>query len=152
MIRSLEWAKTLTKHLSLWADQIMQLRGLKRYQIKNTKITDNYRMTLNGGDLPQWLGNVAANDRVRLLGTLSSRGSLHQELLLRGRVKTGERPDLQEYRADTNPTLLTAKASNNTNKELLVRSCVLIQRRQRHWWFSVCCSGLATRCKRRNSC
>ena len=51
-------------------------------------------MTLNGGDLPQWLGNVAANDHVRLLGTLSSTGSLHQELLLRERVKTGEQPDL----------------------------------------------------------
>ena len=51
-------------------------------------------MTLNGGDLPQWLGNAAVNDRVRLLGTLSSRGSLHQGLLHREHVKTGERPDL----------------------------------------------------------
>lgn len=73
---------------------IMWLRGLKRYQIKNTKITDNYRMTLNGGDLPHWLGNEAVNDRARLLGTPSSRGSLHQELMHRGHVKTGERPDL----------------------------------------------------------
>ena len=72
----------------------MWLRRLKRYQIKNTKITDNYRMTLNEGDLPHLLDNVAVNDCVRLLGTLSSRGSLHQESLHRGRVKTGERPDL----------------------------------------------------------
>lgn len=51
-------------------------------------------MTLNGGDLPQWLGNVAVNDCVRLLRTLSSKGSLHQELMHHGRVETGERPDL----------------------------------------------------------
>ena len=51
-------------------------------------------MTLNGDDLPRWLGNVAVNDHVRLLGTLSSRGSLHQELSHRGRAETGERPDL----------------------------------------------------------
>lgn len=51
-------------------------------------------MTLNGGDLPHWSGNVAVNDHVRLSGTLSSRGSPDQELLHRGRVKTGELPDL----------------------------------------------------------
>ena len=72
----------------------MCLRGLKRYQIENKKITDNYRMTLNGGDLPRWLGNVAVNERVRLSGTLSSRGWLHQASSHRERVKMDELPDL----------------------------------------------------------
>lgn len=52
----------------------MWLRGLKRYQIEKKKIKDNYRMTLSGVDLPHWFGNVAVNGRVRLLGTLLSRG------------------------------------------------------------------------------
>lgn len=90
-------------------------------------------MTLSGVDLPHWFGNVAVNGRVRLLGTLSSRGWLHQGLLPHGRVKTDELLGLWEYRADINPMLLTATASSNTNKERLVRSCVLLQRRWMRW-------------------
>lgn len=37
-------------------------------------------MTLNGGDLPRWSRNAAVNERVRLSGTLSSRGLQCQEL------------------------------------------------------------------------
>lgn len=83
-------------------------------------------MILNGDDPPRW-GNAAVNERVQPSGTLSNRCLLRQELSHRERVETGVPRDL-EYRADTVPMLQTEKASNNTNRELSARSCVLCRR------------------------
>lgn len=83
-------------------------------------------MTLDEGDRPRWWRSAAANERVRLSGTLWCRGLQCQESTHRERAKTGERPGLREYRADIIPMLQIGKASNNTNKVLPVRSYALL--------------------------
>lgn len=55
----------------------MWLLRVKRYQVENKKITDNYRMTLSGGDLLR-LSHSEVDERVLLSRTLLSTGLLRQ--------------------------------------------------------------------------
>ena len=129
----------------------MWLLRVKRYQVENKKITDNYRRTLSGGDLLRCLRSEAVNEHVPLSETrLLSTDLLHQGWSLRERVKMDGPPDLLEYRADIILRLQIAKESNSKSREQLVRSCVLSPRWKR-LKVSVYCSGLATRCRKTNS-
>lgn len=56
----------------------MWLLRVKRYQVENKKITDNYRMTLSGGDLLRLSHSGAVDERVLLSRTLLSTGLLRQ--------------------------------------------------------------------------